>query len=231
MAATAATTTDATQKLPAIVMDVIGQGTADRVWIFSKENTTYGFDSGWDGRKMADEGLTQLYVAATDSSRLQVATVPSMDKVAIGFIPATEGQYTLEFALSDELKKNEIYLNDLLTGNCRQIKNGESYAFEAKAGQPYNRFSLSYKAGSYTDEALIDVNVTENGMIRITNGSKKSCSVQVSSEKGVLLQRIEVKADGEAELKDIAPGTYVIRLQNATLNDVRKIVLRKSLED
>ncbi len=222
-------TTDRVQKLPSIVMDVIGQGTADRLWIFSKKNTTYGFDSGWDGHKMADEGLSQLYVSATDSSRLQVATVPSMDKVEIGFIPAAEGQYTLEFAMSDELNKDQVFLNDLLTGNYRQIKNREIYTFDAKTDQPYKRFSLSYKEGSTaftTDEALINISVTEDEKIKITNGSKKSCTAQVSNEQGILLQQIEVKANGEEILKNITSGTYIVRLENATVNDVRRITVK-----
>lgn len=231
---TGAITNTSISQLPSILMDVIGQGTADRVWIFSKESTTYGFDSGWDGRKMAEDGLSQLYVSATDSTRLQVATVPSMDRVAIGFIPATDGQYTLEFAFSTDLNKDAVYLNDLVTGKTQQISSGDTYSFEAKAGQMLNRFSLSYKAGSRafsSDEDLIGVAVAEDGKVKITNGSKKSLSAQVSDEKGVLLQRIEVKAGGEVELKDVASGTYIIRLQNSTLNDVRKITVKNILED
>ncbi len=233
IATTGTTETEAVQKLPSIVIDVLGQGTADRIWIFSKENTTYGFDSGWDGHKMTDEGLSQLYVSAADSSKLQVATVPSMDKVEIGFVPATEGQYTLEFAMSDELGKDQVFLNDLLTGDCRQIKNGATYTFDAKVDQPYKRFSLSYKKSSTaftTDEALIDISVTDDGMIKITNSSKKSCTAQVSNVQGMFLQQVEVKANGEEILKSITPGTYIVRLENATVNDVRKVIVKKSSE-
>ena len=67
-------------------MDVIGEESADRVWIFQKEGTSHNFNNGWDGRKMLEDDIAQLYVSALDDSKLQVATVPQLDSVSLGFI-------------------------------------------------------------------------------------------------------------------------------------------------
>ncbi len=211
-------------QLPSVVMDVIGDNSADRVWIFSKSGTSYGFDSGWDGRKLGDENSSQLYVTASDSSKLQVATVPSLDKVAVGFLPTEDGTYTLEFAVSGT--SNALYLNDLIAGKRQQIVNGGSYTFTASKSEVKNRFTLSYAGESTafsTDEALISVTPTSDGIIRIANGSDRSCSASLSDEKGRFIQRREVKAGGEESLEGLAKGTYIVRLQNAVVNDTRKI--------
>ncbi|MCH4100103.1 MAG: hypothetical protein LKF06_05805 [Prevotella sp.] len=215
-------------ELPSLVMDVVGDNSADRVWIFSKSGTTYGFDSGWDGRKIGDENSAQLYVTSSDSSKLQVATVPSMNSVAVGFVPIADGSYTLEFALSKGLSNDQIYLNDLLTGKKQQIVNGGSYTFKAEKGESAGRFTLSDVSGSSSafsdDEALISV-TAENGNIKVVNASASSCSVFIADEKGNPVRRLEVKANGTETIEGISSGVYVIRLQNAAVDDIRQVTV------
>ena len=215
-------------ELPSLVMDVVGDNSADRVWIFSKSGTTYGFDSGWDGRKIGDENSAQLYVTSSDSSKLQVATVPSMNSVAVGFVPIADGSYTLEFALSKGLSNDQIYLNDLLTGKKQQIVNGGSYTFKAEKGESAGRFTLSDVSGSSSafsdDEALISV-TAENGNIKVVNASASSCSVFIADEKGNPVRRLEVKANGTETIEGMSSGVYVIRLQNAAVDDIRQVTV------
>ncbi|NLI35471.1 MAG: hypothetical protein GX416_02980 [Bacteroidales bacterium] len=214
-------------KLASLVMDVVSDNSADRVWIFSKSGTTYGFDSGWDGQKMGDESSAQLYVSASDNTKLQVATVPNFDSVSLGFIPTNDGTYTLEFAPSDELNNDKIYLNDLLTGKRLQIVNGGTYTFTATKGETVNRFSLSYTAGSTTfssDESLIHITIGD-GTIKITNTSNNDCSVFISDNKGYTIKHCEVQSNSEKIFSGIANGTYIVRLQNAIVNDMRRITL------
>lgn len=216
------------QRLPSIKMDVIGGQSADRVWIFAKEGTTRGFDSGWDGRKMAEEGIAQLYVADdTGKERFQVATVPGVDNLPLGFDADTDGSYTLEFALSDHWTIEEVWLNDLVTGTRTRITNGGSYSFQAKKGDPSTRFSLSAAGGipANGEAAKIIVAATEEGTIAISNNSSINCTVFVSNTEGKLLRRLEVAAGSQQLLKDIPTGTYVARLQNAEVNDARRVTV------
>lgn len=219
--------TSKVSKLASLVIDVVSDNSADRVWIFSKPGTTYGFDSGWDGRKMGDESSSQLYVSTPDKTKLQVATVPDFNGVSLGFVPTTDGTYTLEFAPSDELNNAKIYLNDLLTGKKQQIVNGGTYLFTATKGEAVNRFSLSYTAGSSVfsgDEALIHI-TTGDGVIKITNESANACSISISDDKGHTISRGEVSSNSEQIFSGIADGTYIVRLQNANVNDMRSITL------
>ena len=221
--------THTVQPHPALVMDVIGEKSADRVWIFSKSGTTHGFDSGWDGRKMEEDGITQLYVSGSDNSKLQVATVPDMDNVSLGFTPDSDGKYTFEFSLSGQLKSAEIYLHDEVTKVRERILDGGSYSFDAKKGETPNRFRLAYTASRSqlsADEGLIDVTATADGKIKIVNRSKNDCSVFVSDMNGVSRGSIEVRAGSEGTIGSLPGGTYIVRLQNAEITDARRINIK-----
>jgi hypothetical protein len=69
------------------------------------------------------------------------------------------------------------------------------------------------------------VTATDDGKIKVTNGSASSCSVFISTAKDRLLKRLEVKAGGEAVTGDVGQGTYIVRLQNATVNDMRTLTV------
>lgn len=222
-------TSTSASTIPSLVMDVIGEQSADRVWIFTKAGTTYGFDNGWDGRKMSESGITQLYVADdTDKDRFQVATVPGLDNVTLGFEADTDGEYTIEFALSDHWTTEEIYLHDLGTGTQERVMNRGSYIFEAKKGDSGPRFRLSYSGDGIPgddESAKITVNTTGDSKIAISNNSSSSCTVFVSDTGGKLLQQLEVRAGSEQMVENITRGIYIVRLQNAIVNDVRKVLV------
>ncbi len=208
-------------------MDVIAEESADRVWIFTKEGTTHSFDNGWDGRKMTESDIAQLYVVGADESLLQVATVPTINNVTLGFEADNDGKYTLEFSLSEQMSNIEIYLNDIANDVSIRVRNGSSYTFEAKKGNASTRFSLSSTGNLRTigDEALIEVEPTSDGKILIRNGSNNSCTAFISNHQGALVQRVEVEANNEKEIIGVTAGTYVVRLQNAEVNDARRITV------
>jgi len=215
--------------IPSLVMDVIGEQSADRIWIFTKEGTTNGFDNGWDGRKMAESGIVQFYVAdEADKDHFQVATVPGLDNLPLGFEADVDGEYTIEFALSDHWANEDIYLNDLASGTQTRITNGGSYRFAAKKGDSSTRFSLSSSGGILTggEAAKITVSSIDAGKIAIHNRSDNDCSVFISNTAGKLLKQLEVVAGDEQTVEDIPGGTHVVRLQNGVINDARKIVVR-----
>lgn len=219
---------NAKQQLPSLVMDVIGEESADRVWIFQKEGTSHNFNNGWDGRKMLEDDIAQLYVSALDDSKLQVATVPQLDSLSLGFIADIDGKYTFEFAQMGQLKGTDIYLHDAVTGITQQVGDEQSYSFTAKRGEAANRFSLSSKENSAflsTDEALLEVAVTNDGEILIVNSSSRTVSAFVYDSNGVFLQQLEVNANDKTIIDSVEKGTYMVRLQNSHVNDVRRVTV------
>jgi hypothetical protein len=219
---------NAKQQLPSLVMDVIGEESADRVWIFQKEGTSHNFNNGWDGRKMLEDDIAQLYVNATDESKLQVATVPELDSLSLGFIADIDGKYTFEFAQMGQLKGTDIYLHDAVTGITQQVGDEQSYSFTAKRGEAANRFSLSSKENSAflsVDESLVEVSATSDGEIKIVNSSSRTVSAFVYDSNGVFLQQLEVNANDKTIIDSVEKGTYMVRLQNSHVNDVRRVTV------
>ncbi len=224
----ASSETGSPSSIPALVMDVIGEQSADRVWLFAKENTTHGFDNGWDGRKMAESGIAQLYVIGTDESKLQVATVPSMDNVSLGFVAEADGKYTFEFSLSEHINSAGVFLHDQVTGISVELTNGASYTFEASKGETASRFRLTQSGlfGTIGDEALISVEQNSEGKIVIKNKSRNAVTAFISNSSGATLHNVEIDSDSETELDNIGAGLYVVRLQNAVMNDARRLIVK-----
>lgn len=224
-------TRSTSQKLPYLMVDVIGEGSVDRVRVFRAKNTTAGFDSGWDGRKWMEEGIAQLYVVTPDQDALQVSTVPDFNSIVLGFIPAVDGEYQLDLSWSEELKGGALYLNDLLTGVQKRIAKGGTYVFHAKKGDSVNRFSLSYTENTHSfseEENLIEVTSTADGQMKVKNESGSSCMLFISTENGTFLQRVEVASRESKTVEDLPAGVYVVRLQNAQVNDVRKVIVKNN---
>lgn len=214
-------------RIPGLVVDVIGPASADRVWLFVKEGTTRGFDNGWDGTKMTEPGLAQLYVSAEGGDKFQVATVPSADSTALGFVADTDGEYTFNFALFDAETGGAMYLVDTETGARQKIEPKAEHTFTAKKGEHASRFRIegslrsSEPDGNAADR--IFVTATAEGGIMIENKSGKTCSAIVFDRDNKLLHRKEVKADGTEAVQGLAAGTYIVRFQNAEVSAVRRV--------
>ncbi|MFA7105512.1 MAG: T9SS type A sorting domain-containing protein, partial [Dysgonamonadaceae bacterium] len=217
-------------QLPSIVIDVIGQQSADRVWIFTKGGTTNGFDNGWDGRKIIENGINQIYVVGdSKDDHFQVATVSALNNLQLDFAAGNSGTFTLEFSLSKHWDLEELYLHDLLTDKKHRVINGSSYRFEAKKDESPSRFRLLYSGNGIPtndESAKITTDATTDGKIVINNNSNLDCTIFISNTNGKLVQKLEVKANSKESLENIAKETYVIRLQNALVSDVRKLVVK-----
>lgn len=222
-------TSNANVQFPYLVIDVIGENSADRLWIFQKHNATHHFDNGWDGHKLIEEGVAQLYVNTLNNSKLQVATVPELNGVSVGFVPDSYGKFTLDFSLWGRLKGDDIYLHDAVTGTTERVGDGHSYSFESNKGDSANRFSLTYTHKNRflsVGESLIEVFAIEGGSIIVTNDSNKACQAAVYDSNGTFVQRLQVSAKGKVTIANLAKGAYMVRLQNSEINDVRRVMIK-----
>ena len=178
---------------------------------------------------MLETGIVQLYVnTATDDSKLQVATVPELNGVSLGFVPDKDGEYTFDFSAAGILKGADIYLHDAVTGTSEKVGDEQSYTFSAKKGDAVNRFVLTSAGNNRflsVDESLLEVVATNKGEIILVNGSSKACMAFVYNSKGDFLQQVEVKANSKQVMKDFAKGAYMVRLQNSEVNDVRRVII------
>lgn len=214
---------------PFIIMDVLGEESADRIWIFTKKGASFGFDNGWDGRKIAEAHIVQLYVMGNDKDdRFSVATIPTWDNLALGFEANADGKYTLEFFLPENQKHAEVYLHDLVAKKRIRVTDRGTYSFEAKKGDDSARFRLAYSDSdlSQSDEfSKITINAVGIGKMAIANNSGRDCTIYVSGLDGKLLHQVEISAGKDRVIENLPAGVCVVRLQNAVMNDVRRVII------
>ena len=92
-----------------------------------------------------------------------------------------------------------------------------------------SRFSLSSTSTNAvfsSDESLISI-TSGSGSMTIANGSGRSCSVSISDEKGHPLRRCAVRAGDNCAVGNLPAGVYIVRLQNAAVDDARKVTVSK----
>lgn len=212
--------------LPFLMMDVLGNGSADRLWIFSHSDMSFGFDDGWDGRKLTEPGISQLYaMAPMETDKFQVAAVPELNGLLIGFDTDQEGHYDLEFALSDDYAGGAVFIHDLHSDVKQRIVNGGSYSFSAKRGDTGARFRLTYSEDGASEELPVLVGRVDK-QIFVTNNSKQDYIANVYTTDGKLLRRINVQSGSKSMTEPLIEGVYVVSLQNPTvISDVRKVVI------
>lgn len=211
--------------LPNLTIDVIGKGSADRLWIFTKEGTTFGFDNGWDGYKMEEFGFSQIYAVGNDwENRFQVTTVPELNNLLIGFQTEVDGDYTLEFALSDHFSGQTIYLHDMSSGARQRVENNGFYSFHAKGGDYGTRFRLSYDM-DISDDSQLFVSADDRQIV-ITNYSAQNYIASIFTIDGKFVRQMEVKSGSTERTIVVSKGVYAVRLQNPATSIVRKVVVK-----
>ena len=212
--------------LPFLVMDVLGNESADRLWIFSHPDMSFGFDNGWDGRKLTEAGISQLYAMGDiGNDKFQVAVVPEINGLLVGFDADKGGKYDLEFALSEHYADGAIFLHDLSNGVKQRIVDGGFYSFEAKQGDTGARFRLTYSEDGFSHESSVSVG-TVNKRIFITNNSMYDYTANVYATDGKLLRRVSVQAGSKFMTEPLIDGAYVVSLQSpGTISEVRKVVI------
>lgn len=156
--------------LVSTMIDVVGDHSSDRMWIFSDEACTNKFDNGWDGRKLLGSALnTQIYAMGEDGN-YQINAVNDINNSYLGFQPGQDISFKLEFNHTNlDQKYVSLYLVDLVDNKTVDIKaSGSEYSFTSNSTDPVKRFKIIGTTNSPT--STID---TKSDEIRIINQDNK----------------------------------------------------------
>lgn len=112
------------------------------------DGATTGIDYGYDGKRITENGNSELYTTAANKNLAMQArpAFEATDVVVLGYSAANAGQYTLTLDHVDGVFANgqDIYLKDNLLGTTHDIKNS-AYSFATDAGTFNNRFEVVYQ--------------------------------------------------------------------------------------
>lgn len=203
---------------PHIIMDVIGDSSADRVWLFENPATTNEFDNGWDGYKLLENGLTQVYVSGTNKEKFQIATVPQITGTTFDVKTSINENYTLNLSVTPDIENRKLYLRDLTTGHIYPIVNNGEYAINGKSSLDKNRFDIVSSNTVLTDDdegsSLINITVNNN-VIVVTNMSEVDCLAIVYDLNGKKIFSKNVKKYSFESFTDayfIQNSVYIVKV-------------------
>lgn len=228
------------REIPHIVVDVIGSNSADRVWLFEQAGTTRGFDAGWDGVKMPEKDIVQIYVAGEDANEnYQVATVPQLVGTSFGLNTVntvetghalsnqSQSQLQLHMAVSPDVEIRGLYLRDMLTGRSYALKNGAEYRVSGSISSD-NRFKVVDNAldeSKLSDNPLIDIFVQDNQVV-VANNSEEDCTVSLFDISGRLVAKRDVASNGTTYVSTAISGVYVVKVIGGTVNESKRVVVK-----
>lgn len=225
-------------QLPNIVIDVLGIQSADRVWLFEQPGTTQAFDNGWDGEKIIETGLAQIYVAGSDGNSYQVATVSDLVDTRFGFTAEINGNYTLNLSVSSEVAARNLSLMDTKTGARVALRNGTEYTFTAKEGDNGQRFKI-VASGTITpsvmdkqpaeNEHYIKIYSQLNEGVKVINQSGEDCTIEVFDVTGKRILNTQIKYNSmETVLNSgsLNRGVYIVKVEGPTKREVKRILIQ-----
>ncbi|MDO5663791.1 MAG: hypothetical protein Q4G63_00870 [Bacteroidia bacterium] len=216
--------TVSTSQNPYLVMDVIGSRSADRVWLFENPSTTRGFDNGWDGHKLTESGIVQLYVSGAEGDKFQVATVPDITGTEFGFVADVDENYTIVFDVTAEIESRCLYLRDLHSKQFIPIRNGTKAMVKGIKGDTGSRFRV-VSGTTVVDKISSSVEIVANNrIISVINHSDENCTAYVYDISGRLSAQCAVKAKATEYLNIPIQGVYVVKVMGQTVNEVKRVV-------
>ena len=119
-----------------------GTDIADQIYLFEREDFTYGFDNGWDGNKAFGLSTSPQLYTINEAGRFAVGAVPEMEGTEVGFKAATDANlYTFSFEYPEDAEP--LYLYDRETQEYTQITNEATYTFATDNTAEHARFVLT----------------------------------------------------------------------------------------
>lgn len=223
-----------TPQYPYIVMDVVSNTSADRVWLFENSNTTKGFDNGWDAYKLQEEGLTQVYVSDEAESKYQIATVPEFTGTTFGVNTVKEEKFSITLSVTSDVEMRKLYLHDIHTGRSYPIGNNEEYTFSGANTITNGRFKITESSSPLTgtgqESSLVNIYVRNNQIV-VDNQSDKNCVATVYDILGRLLDEKKVFSNSGRYFVGsqlINKGIYIVKIvsEDKSISKSERVLLK-----
>ena len=100
---------------------------ADRMYVIQYENTTRGYDNGYDAKNIIAQGQANIYTNEPEG-QMEISIADQIDSTFIGFAAGEDSEYTLTFT---SLVGQDMYLYDLESDSLFLITEEGQYTFSA----------------------------------------------------------------------------------------------------
>jgi hypothetical protein len=210
-----------------IQIEIEGQSSGDKLWLFSSDKFSKAHDNGYDGAKVLMAGKrVQIFVPGQDDY-YQVYAVDNMDNTTISIIPGEETLLQMKFMHQNiDIKYGKIYLHDLITNKITDIsEDGSVYSFSSKPGnQPVNRFRiLTSNIVDEVEDYRFNIQKT-SGMLYVHNMSDAAGRVYLYDTTGKQIGNSMLNPLSMSPIRVNNSGVYVLKVVYPDQTISRKIV-------
>jgi hypothetical protein len=223
-----------------LTLTVTGNGHSDKTYLHFRWDASGGYDMRYDTYKLfGAEGAPQLYSVIAGEMEAAVNTMPLSETpfdVPLHFRCGAQGDYSLAAEGFESFNGTVVYLEDLVTGEIRELNKNPVYAFTAKPGDDPTRFVLHFNgvnSAGEQDETMsgnhIEIFVFGNRLtVTSTTGDLPDGRVELFSMQGecVFADRIENVTEYRKTV-GLLPGFYIARYVGPQQVVTRKVRIGK----
>ena len=205
---------------------------ADRMYVIQHENTTRGYDNGYDAKNILAEGQANIYTNEVDG-QMEISVADQIDSTFIGFAAGEDSEYTLTF---NSLVGQDMYLHDIEADSLFLLTEDGQYTFSAQPNSMNDmRFQLLLYPDFSDDEPGSGVTTSadnllssaqvwmNNKRVYIASAPQNSTlSVYTVSGMAITSPLTIHHAPCTIDLSHLPNGVYVLRLNNQAYKFVCK---------
>ena len=205
---------------------------ADRMYVIQYENTTRGYDNGYDAKNIIAQGQANIYTNEVDG-QMEISVADQIDSTYIGFAAGEDSEYTLTFT---SLVGQDMYLHDLETDSLFLLAEDQQYTFAAQPNSVNDmRFQLLLYPDLSDDQPGNDVTTGVNNTIVSTQlwvndkrvyiiDAHQNSTLSVYTANGIsVTSPLTIHhAPCTIDLSHLPTGVYVLRLNDQAYKFVCK---------
>ena len=125
---------------------VSGSRYDDRLVVLAREDFSAGFDNGWDGQNINEQGdAPMMYALREDGTRDAVSAVPEFEGTVVGFQAGEDDVYTMSFVYAEEAEP--LYILDTDNETYTRVLTDNTYTFMTSDKDAHSRFVLTRTSG------------------------------------------------------------------------------------
>ena len=215
-------------------IDVLGTKYADKMWIFTSDNCSKGFDLGYDATKFLGSASTPQIYATEEAGDFQINAVDNMNNTLLGFMPGSETNLKLKFTHQNiDSKYSRVYLVDLVENQTIDItQSGSEYSFvSTPTSTPTTRFKIVTTPLTVTAENSIINNskfkmFSANNNLQIENATGKTGIVNIYSTSGLLIKTNNIESNKLTTISNLTSGAYIVKATIDNEKYIEKIIIR-----
>jgi hypothetical protein len=205
---------------------------ADRMYVIQYENTTRGYDNGYDAKNIIAQGQANIYTNEPEG-QMEISIADQIDSTFIGFAAGEDSEYTLTFT---SLVGQDMYLHDIEADSLFLLTEDGQYLFTA---QPNSVNDMRFQLLLYPD---FSDDLPGNGVTTGIDNLVSSAQVWVNDKRVYIADApqnstlVVYTANGMCitspltihhtpctiDLSHLPTGVYVLRLNNQAYKFVCK---------